>query len=121
MIAQLFARLLPAETSLPAAVPAGVHVLRGRLIPTFAGLLSGMGQPAAAVTLGDVIIVHPHVPLTPRLLRHELEHVRQWRAHSLSFPVRYAWSHLRYGYHDNPYEVEARAAEQCRPEPGGEV
>ena len=112
MIAQLFARLLPAERQLPASLPEGVQVLRGSWIPVVAGVLSGMKGPAAAVTLGDAIIVHPRVPLTPRLLRHELEHVRQWRQHSVSFPLRYVWGHLRHGYHANPYEVEARAAEQ---------
>lgn len=119
MIAQLFARLLPAEPQLPGTVPDGVRVLRGSWIPNLAGLLSGMRGPAAAVTLGDAIIVHPRVSLTPRLLRHELAHVRQWRAHSVSFPIRYVWGHLHYGYHDNPYEVEARAAEQDTPASGG--
>jgi hypothetical protein len=49
-------------------------------------------------------------------LRHELAHVRQWQQHPITFPVRYAMNHLRYGYDANPYEVEARAAEL----PGGE-
>ena len=94
------------------AVPDGVAVRTARWLPVIAGKLSGMRAPAAAVTLGDTIIVHPDVPLTGRLLRHELEHVRQWRRNPLSFPARYLINHVRYGYHDNPYEVEARAAER---------
>jgi hypothetical protein len=74
--------------------------------------MSGMRNPAAAVTLGNTIIVHPDIQLTSRLLRHELEHVRQWRRNPISFPARYVINHLRYGYHDNPYEVEARDAER---------
>ena len=70
-----------------------------------------MKHPAAAVTLGDTILVHPGAPLTARLLRHELAHVRQWRAQPLTFPLRYVLNHLRYGYRDNPYEVAARQAE----------
>jgi hypothetical protein len=71
-----------------------------------------MRGAAAAVTLGRTIVVHPDAALDPRLLRHELEHVRQWRRYPLTFPLRYVLCHLRYGYHDNPYEREARAAEQ---------
>jgi hypothetical protein len=98
-------------------VPEGVYVRAAKWLPAIAGRLSGMRGPAAAVTLGRTIIVHPNVRLTSRLVRHELAHVRQWQRHPISFPVRYAMNHLRYGYHANPYEVEARAAEL----PGGNV
>jgi hypothetical protein len=97
-------------------VPAGVSVRAARWLPVIAGKLSGMRAPAAAVTLGRTIIVHPNVRLTDRLLRHELAHVRQWQEHPITFPVRYAMNHIRYGYDANPYEVEARAAEL----PGGD-
>lgn len=76
-----------------------------------------MRAPAAALTLGRTIIVHPHVQVTTRLLRHELVHVRQWQARPLAFPALYVWNHLRYGYRDNPYEVEARQAEHPDSEP----
>ena len=120
MMAGLLKLVMPRATMVPEHVPEGVAVLRSRWIPAFAGIMSGLGEPAAAVTLGDAIVVHPDVVLTPRLLRHELEHVHQWRRHSFLFPLRYAWSHLRYGYHDNPYEVEARAAEGQPRAPGGQ-
>jgi hypothetical protein len=94
------------------AVPEGVALRTARWLPVIAGKLSGMRAPAAAVTLGNTIIVHPDIKLTGRLLRHELEHVRQWRQHPVSFPARYLINHLRYGYFANPYEVEARAAER---------
>jgi hypothetical protein len=111
MIAGVLRMLMPREQTLPEGVPPGVAVLRGTLIPRLGGLLSGMRRPAAAVTLGDAIVVHSGVPVTAELLRHELAHVRQWRAAPLSFPIRYVWSHLRHGYYHNPYEVEARNAE----------
>jgi hypothetical protein len=115
MITALLRPFLSMEAALPEHIPAGVGVYRNKWIPVFAGMLSGMRSHAAAVTLGDAILVHPDVDITPRLLRHELEHVKQWRAQPLLFPVRYALGHLRYGYDDNPFEVEARAAEHRAP------
>ena len=71
-----------------------------------------MGAPAAAVTLGRTIVVHPDVPLTRQLLVHELTHVRQWQASPFVFPLRYVWYSIRHGYWGNPYEVEARRHEE---------
>ncbi len=96
-------------------LPRGVAVRQARWLPALGGALAGMGGPAAAVTLGRTIVVHPDVPLTRRLLTHELTHVRQWQAHPFSFPVRYAWEFVRHGYEGNPYEVEAREAEERQP------
>lgn len=107
MLGRLFGR----EVTRVAGTPQEVVVRTGRLVPLIGGRLSGMSCPAAAVTLGRLIIVHPDVPLTERLLRHELAHVRQWQRAPITFPLRYAWQHLKHGYRDNPYEVEARAAE----------
>ena len=118
MIAWLLGKVLSPEASLPEPVPSGVSVYRSRFIPVLGGLLSGMKSPAAAVTLGDAILVHPDVRLTTTLLRHELAHVRQWRERPLTFPLRYVLEHLRHGYRQNPYEVEARAAEQHPNRPG---
>jgi hypothetical protein len=94
----------------PVPLPSGVELRHGRWVPALGGLFT-TSRRAAAVTLGDTIVVHPDVPLSPRLLRHELAHVQQWRAQPWSFMWRYAWYHLRFGYRDNPYEVAARAAE----------
>ena len=91
--------------------PGDVRIRAGRWIPVLGGILSRMRGPAAAVTLGRTIIVHPDVALTQRLLRHELAHVRQWQRWPVTFPIRYIWKHLQHGYRDNPYEVEARDAE----------
>ncbi|MEX0891886.1 MAG: DUF4157 domain-containing protein [Gemmatimonadota bacterium] len=99
------------EPRLPVAVPEGVRVVRGRWIPALGGRLSGMGRPAAAVTLGRTIVVHPEARLTARLLRHELAHTRQWDERPFLFPLLYIARHAQYGYARNPYEVAARAAE----------
>jgi hypothetical protein len=42
------------------------------------------------------------------LVVHELVHVMQYRRNPLLFPLRYAIDHFRYGYDNNPAEVEAR-------------
>ena len=95
----------------PVSLPPGVSLRSSRLIPLAGGLLSGMGGPAAAVTLGRTILVAPGTLVTPRLVRHELMHVTQWERHPVTFPIRYIGAHIRHGYRDNPYEREARAAE----------
>ena len=94
---------------LTGAVPEGVRLRRGSLVPWIGGLLGRMGGSAAAVTLRRTIVVNPDVRLTLPLLAHELTHVRQWQQDAL-FPVRYTVATLRHGYWNNPYEVEARLA-----------
>ncbi|MGH7501214.1 MAG: hypothetical protein ACREL7_05585 [Longimicrobiales bacterium] len=94
--------------------PADVRVVRSRWIPAIGGRLAGMRAPAAGVALGRTILVHPNVPLTDRLLRHELAHVRQWMRHGLRFPILYLWYHFKHGYRGNPFEIEARRAERSR-------
>lgn len=45
-------------------------------------------------------------------MNHELAHVAQYQRYGLlNFLVRYGWYCLRYGYYNNPLEIEARAAE----------
>lgn len=113
MMTRLIRALNRREVPPPEGLPEGVSLRAGRLIPAVGGLLSGMGKPAAAVTLGRTIIVHPGARCTGPLIRHELAHVKQWQRHPFTFPLRYVWNHARFGYHDNPFEVEARAAERA--------
>lgn len=93
-------------------LPAGVEVRLSRWIPTIGGYLSGMRNPAAAVTLGRTILLHPSIVPGERLLRHEMAHVEQWMRHRFTFPFRYTAAHILYGYSANPFEREARAAER---------
>lgn len=102
-------RMAPPEDCGADALPAGVVLRQGGWIPALGGLLARAAGPAAAVTLRNTVVVHPRARLTRRLLAHELEHVRQWREDRW-FPLRYTWETLRSGYHDNHYEVQARAA-----------
>jgi hypothetical protein len=111
MIQWLIRTACPEPVASPEPVPPDVVVRRASWLPALAGLLAGMGGPAAAVTLGRTIVVHPSVKVSSRLVKHELAHVQQWQEHPLAFPVRYVLNHLRFGYTDNPFEVEARNAE----------
>jgi hypothetical protein len=67
-----------------------------------------------AITVGRTIFAWR--PLRADELDHELEHVRQWGRHGVTFPFRYAGASFaarRAGkrwYHDNRFEEEARAA-----------
>ncbi len=108
--------VVPPPASIPAhAVPPGVTFRNGWLVPAVGGVLGRMKGPAAAVTLGRTIVVHPAVKLSPGLLVHELTHVRQWNEDPL-FPVKYTLQSIRHGYLQNRYEVEARAeAERAFP------
>ncbi len=113
MMTTLLRAFVRREATSPVALPEGVSVRVGRLIPYLGGLFSGMGGPAAAVTLGRTIVVDPGVDIDARLVNHELAHVRQWQESPFAFPVRYVLNHVRYGYEQNPYEVEAREAENA--------
>ncbi len=93
-------------------LPAEIRVRRSGWLTRLAGALLGRGRRVGAVTLGRTIVLAPEARLSARLLRHELAHVRQWRLTPF-FPLRYVLEHVRRGYRDNPYEVEARAAESA--------
>ena len=45
---------------------------------------------------------------TVELVFHELAHVLQFRRNPLRFPFRHLLHHVRYGYANNPAEIEAR-------------
>jgi hypothetical protein len=50
------------------------------------------------------------------LVRHELKHLEQIeRDGRVLFMVKYVWWLCRYGYWNNPYEIEARAAASQQP------
>jgi hypothetical protein len=81
-------------------------------------LLIGRAAPgASATTVGRLIFVRPDAVDDEHLLRHELEHVRQYRERGLvGFLARYLRDYLRwrargYGhwaaYRRIPFEVEA--------------
>ena len=61
----------------------------------------------------NVIYMAPGYELHQGLIRHERKHLEQMqRDGKLVYLIKYSFWLLRYGYKMNPYEVEARAAEQ---------
>ena len=107
-------REAPGDHLLAGSIPDGVILRRGWLVPRLGGWMARMKGPAAAVTLGQTIVLAPGVTLTPQLLTHELAHVTQWK-HDRLFPVRYVLASVRHGYRNNPYELEARALAHSAP------
>ena len=47
----------------------------------------------------------------PAWQRHEDCHKAQWAKDGLCFMIKYLWYSARLGYWNNPYEIEARKAE----------
>jgi len=81
-------------------------------------LLIGTAAPGAtATTFGPVILMRRRGIGNRRLLRHELEHVRQWREYGVvGFGRRYLGSYVRWrlrghghraAYRRIPFEIEA--------------
>jgi hypothetical protein len=81
-------------------------------------LVVGLAAPgASATTVGQVIFIRADAVDDEHLLRHELEHVRQWREHgAFGFLVRYLAPYARWrlrgyrhwgAYRRIPFEIEA--------------
>lgn len=48
-----------------------------------------------------------------RWLKHELAHIEQYKKHGVvKFLALYLWYSIKYGYYNNPFEVEAREKEK---------
>ncbi len=64
----------------------------------------------------NTIYLDPKYLTDERLIRHEMTHIKQMDEEGkFKFTCRYLWWTLKYGYQDNPYEVEARASEEFKP------
>lgn len=85
-----------------ARVKVTIHFFR-TLIPAWA---------AAQVIVPRKVFVREGVNLTRHLLAHELVHVMQWEHYGIRFGFLYLCSVARHGYHDSPYEIEARQLER---------
>jgi hypothetical protein len=79
---------------------------RGGLPLRIGGLMLGQST-VAAITLGRTIFLAGDTRFNPELLLHELRHVQQF-AERKTFALNYIWESLRWGYHANRFEVDAR-------------
>ncbi|WP_315860381.1 hypothetical protein [Novipirellula aureliae] len=87
--------------------------------PRIAGLLLRMLIPALALTFGHVVFGQTEAALA-RTREHERVHVQQYERWGIAFVPAYltCWLILslagRDGYRENPFEVEAYAADDCQ-------
>ena len=67
---------------------------------------------AGWTSLWDTIYVAPGYLYNNRILKHERKHIDQMqRDGKLVYMAKYMYYLITVGYYDNPYEIEARAAE----------
>lgn len=63
-------------------------------------------------SLWDTVYVRPGYERVPRLKLHEFTHLEQMQRDGKTiFLLKYVYWLCKYGYKNNPYEVEARLAE----------
>ena len=71
---------------------------------------------SCAITIGHSIYLHNATREdflnNTSWYRHELAHIKQYQTHGMmGFLARYVWYSIRFGYYNNPLEIEARLAE----------
>jgi hypothetical protein len=60
-----------------------------------------------------ILFAEPVANLSPEIFKHELEHAYQvMREGTWRFYLKYFYYSLRYGYHNNPFEIEAFAQQR---------
>jgi len=66
----------------------------------------------SAITFGRHVFLSDEVYNDKRCLAHEQVHVNQYKRYGfIKFLIVYVYNHFKYGYYNNPLEVEAREAE----------
>ena len=71
-------------------------------------VLRRTGFHGVALAPWGIYILPEHLT-NPNLIRHEQVHWQQWlRMGTLRYYTTYLWYTVRYGYRNNPMEVEAR-------------
>lgn len=91
-----------------------IRIIEGAWIAAIAAKF--LHSSNAAIVFGNSIYIHgirkQAFLQNERWLRHELQHVIQYcRLGFVGFLFLYMLNHIKYGYRNNPLEVEARAAE----------
>jgi hypothetical protein len=93
-----------------------VRIKEDALVARIAAFNLGASSKGAAIVFGKTIYLYKvtRVELlenTP-YLRHELMHVLQYQREGFfGFLFKYLWYSLRFGYRQNPFEIEARESQ----------
>ena len=69
------------------------------------------GNSWYAITIGQTAfysVSKEKVETDPKWIAHENHHKVQWKRDGIKFLFKYIYYSIRYGYWNNPYEVEAR-------------
>lgn len=75
------------------------------------GLISWLLRKSgfSGVTLPWAIYILPEKLSDTILIKHERQHEQQIKQHGVvMFYIKYLWYNFKYGYFNNPFEVEAR-------------
>ena len=76
-----------------------------------------LGSDKVAMVIGRTIHLHNTAATefwnNERWVKHEMAHIEQYKRYGLiRFLVLYLWYSARYGYYNNPLEIEARSKEK---------
>ena len=97
---------MPAELTERFPELATINWRRGGLPLRIGGWLLGRSS-VSGITLWNTVMLAEGAESDVELLLHEARHTEQYRSDAF-FPLRYLWGSLRYGYTNNPYEIDAR-------------
>lgn len=94
----------------------GIHIKENSFLALLAA--KKLKTDKVAMVIGKTIHLHNTTRedflKDERWLKHELAHVEQYKKHGvLKFLTLYTWYSIRYGYYNNPFEVEAREKEKA--------
>jgi hypothetical protein len=91
-----------------------IRIKEGMMIAKIAARM--LKSNKVAIVIAKTIYVYgvsiPNFVADKKWLLHELKHVQQYQEQgTIIFLLKYIYYTMRYGYYDNPYEKEARNAE----------
>jgi hypothetical protein len=91
-----------------------IRIKEGKIIARIAAAILRTNK--IAVVIGKTIYVYgiaiPDFVTDRKWLLHELKHIQQYHTQGITaFVLRYTYYTIKYGYYNNPYEKEARNAE----------
>lgn len=93
-----------------------VRIKENALVARIAAFNLGASAQGAAIVFGCTIYLYKvtksEILRNLPYLRHEVAHVLQYKREGyVRFWLKYLWYSLRFGYKQNPYEVQAREAQ----------
>lgn len=93
-----------------------VRIKENALVARIAAFNLGASKHGAAIVFGSTIYLYKvtkkQLKSNIPYLRHEVAHVLQYKREGwVGFLAKYLWYSLRFGYRQNPFELEAQNAQ----------